>query len=484
MAGLYWPRSMGPRSRLGLGAPVVQVALLGLLLVVSYAHPQWDPAAFGGVVPVPGPAARWLGRVLFPVAVALLAWNATRCRAALDREASRVSLGSVLALGCAMTALSVAIFPFLSHDLELYHAHGRMLAEAGANPYTLTPARVLRGALRQGIPWANQPAPYGPLPLALQALVAGGTTDGWAAALRLKALYAAPTLLFAAMLAAWRTAPPAARAAAVVGVTWPPIVLLELGGMGHVDGLLGVTSAAALWWIGRGRVWPGILLLGLASLVKLEALLFVPLAAASVASRGRPSADAAAPWRKTASAALVPLVVLAVLLVAYLPLGGLPVGLRAVQGEADKVLRSVPQAIAYVTGVPGAVVVRVFRVLLAVVLIALCRHAYRTGTVLGPATIAYAAYLCLGKGFLQPWHLVPLVHLSVTAGLVERMPALIDRTIALAGASALVGGYSYLFLAGSLAPIHQAVSTALMLGPPLALLAVGLVRAPRSAVAA
>ncbi len=450
------------------------LALAGGIVLLSYVHPPWHAAAYAEMRQVLLPAGAALppgvpliALILLPALAALMAWNAARLSAALARV-SASPVRPVVVVAVALVFLSVAVFPFLSHDLELYHAHAKMLAEHGVSPYRSTPRQVL-GSIPRGMPWPDQLAPYGPVPLVLQAVLVGRVSDPLAAAIILKALAALPTLLFVILLARWRTPTPAARASAIVAVGWQPLPFLELGGMGHIEGWVGLASAFALLAFVRGRVWSGTLLLSAAALVKLEALLFVPLALAFVA--GSRDQAPGARSRRLAALAAWPLAIGGVVFLAYIPLGGLGAGLDAIRVEASKTLRSVPQAIGFVTGTPGRDVAWLLRWVLALILLVLAFSAWRRRTLFRPAALGYAAYLCLGKSFLQPWHLVPLVHLAAVAPLAGEADEGAGRLVALWSVSAVLGGYTYLFLAGSLAPREQTISTLIMLLGPLAGLA-------------
>jgi len=336
----------------------LELALGVLLLGLSYLHPPWHWKAYPGVRPQLGrlvgadaaAAVAVAAVALLPLVVLGMAWNATATRRLVERGVPANGMRLVVAGAAALVLVSLALFPFLSHDLELYHAHARMLAEHGTSPYRATPDQVLGEGLSPTMPWSTQRAPYGPVPIALQALAVGGLADPWTAALLLKLLYVVPTVALLWVVGRLTAASPTERTIATLGLTWPPLLVLELGGMGHLEGLFGALVALGLLALARHR--PGLAsgLLGGAALVKIETLILLPVVVGCLWGSPPHRRTGVPPhWRWT-----LPAVVAVVLVAGYLPLGGLEAGLAGLRAEAAKLLRSVPQAVAYLGGWPAS----------------------------------------------------------------------------------------------------------------------------------
>jgi hypothetical protein len=232
---------------------------------------------------------------------------------------------------------------------------------------------------------------------------------------------------------------------------------MELGGAGHMDGLLGLLLAASLLAIHARRLVLGALLLAAAALVKNEALVVLPLVVAALAGPNR-----GVPTRRWA--ALFPAIVIAILLAAYVPLGGPMAGLTALKASALMVIRSLPQAVAYASGLPGPAVAVVCRAVFLILLAFLTYRAWHGRPVLELAVLTYGAYLFLGKALLMPWHVCVMPFLVGAVWLTGRRPR--ETAVCVWGASALLGE-SYIFLADSTAPDAQSVSAVIMLVPPL-----------------
>jgi hypothetical protein len=459
----------GIRAGRVTGFFVAQLALTLALVAASYLVPPWSPAYAGARSWVQvrfsavGAPPAWPG-ITVPLIVLLMALNQELAVRAVGRgvkpRSHRGVIGGALFLG----AISVFIFPGGSNDLELYHAHARMLAREHASPYRTTPAQALGADLPATMPWADQLAPYGPLALGLQAAVVGRLDDAWIAALALKTLYTLPTLLFVLAAAVWTGARENDRTSAVLTVGWQPLLMLEFGGNGHSDGLMGVLAAFAVLASARRRPIPAGVLLGFSALVKMEALLFLPLLVAREAFAETGAFDTR---RARILRMACPLIALAVVLGGYGAFGGPQVALPGLRAEAAKVLRSVPHIVGYLSGMPTGPVVIWMRVAFLGALAAVTVMVGRGLPIVTAAPLVGGLYLLLGKSFLQPWHGAILVYLLGAARLSRARSQLLGVIVGAWSVTAVLGGYTYLIAVGSLAQRFQAMSTIIMVGPVL-----------------
>jgi Glycosyltransferase family 87 len=175
--------------------------------------------------------------VLLALGVAVVAWAALR----LERAPS-VSPLALLAVAVLLRALLLPLPPTLSDDVLRYVWDGRALA-AGFDPYRLAPEaselEPLRDELWERLPHRQVPTVYPPLALAVFAIASRSP----APILTLKLLLSLADSVGCALLVwlAARLGLPMARA---VWYAWNPLVVLEVAGMGHIEGL-GVVACLA-----------------------------------------------------------------------------------------------------------------------------------------------------------------------------------------------------------------------------------------------
>jgi hypothetical protein len=177
--------------------------------------------------------------------------------------------------------------PLFSRDGWSYAAQG-MLTRLDLSPYEFGPG-ILRGPIVEAVDprWMETPTPYGPLPLMLGELVAGGTGNPWLLVVghRVVALVGLALLAWAVpRMASWTGADPALATAVVVA---SPLMLANgVGGL-HNDLLMVGLMAAGLVVAAEHGWVAGALLGGAAAAVKLPgglvcigiALLSLPIAA-------------------------------------------------------------------------------------------------------------------------------------------------------------------------------------------------------------
>ncbi len=176
---------------------------------------------------------------LVALGIAGVAWAALR----LERAAV-VSPLALLSVAVLLRALLLPLPPTLSDDVLRYVWDGRVLS-AGFDPYRLAPEAAelepLRDELWERLPHRQVPTVYPPLAL----VVFGVASRSPAPILTLKVLLSLADAVGCALLfwlAARRGLPPG-RA---LWYAWNPLVVLEVAGMGHVEGLGVVACLAAV----------------------------------------------------------------------------------------------------------------------------------------------------------------------------------------------------------------------------------------------
>ena len=208
---------------------------------------------------------------LFACAFATYVWASLR----LERTA-RVAL--ILGVACLLRLLLVPLPATLSDDILRYQWDGRVLT-AGFNPYRWAPEhdtlRDLRDDLWIAMPHKHVPTVYPPLALGLFSIAS--LTPSPALAIKL-------ALVMADLLACWlliglarRRGDPAGRA---LWYAWNPLPVLEIAGMGHVDGLMVPLMVAAVAWVHRRRAGAALRAGGAAAaavLVKIVPIVALPL---------------------------------------------------------------------------------------------------------------------------------------------------------------------------------------------------------------
>lgn len=185
-------------------------------------------------------------------------------------------LVGILAAGALFRLLLLPTTPSLSTDVYRYLWDGR-LAAAGVSPYRDPPNAPALAAFRDETlyPRLNHVDWQTIYPPGAQLVFQGLARLGQGSVLAFKLLLVAAEALTAALLLGWLRVlgrPPAW----VLLYAWNPLVVVELAGSGHLDGLVLAPVVAALWAATRGREgWAGALV-GVGTLLKLYPLLLLP----------------------------------------------------------------------------------------------------------------------------------------------------------------------------------------------------------------
>ena len=184
----------------------------------------------------------------------------------------------------------------LSRDVFSYSYYGRIVSRYGANPYVQTPASFPHDPLwRFTWPdWRDTPSVYGPLFVWLAAAITAVFHSIPGAIFGFKLAAAGSMLATMAIVGSLvdRVRPTkTAYALAMIGMN--PIMLFHTAGGGHVDAMVMLAVAAALWLVFDGRYLTATGALTLGALVKVTAaiplvLLIVYLVART--ERGRRAA--------------------------------------------------------------------------------------------------------------------------------------------------------------------------------------------------
>jgi alpha-1,6-mannosyltransferase len=227
--------------------------------------------------------------VLGACVTALFVWAAVRA-SAFSRAGLAWPLLSVFGLVAACLYLTT---PTLSIDAYSYLSHGYLAATPGSNPYVDRSASVAGspyGAqlLAQGWQAVHPQTPYGPLWTLIERLaysLSGGNVYAGILLIKLPVLLAfiGTALLIRAFL--MRTNRQRALRGTLLYVA-NPLILVELVGEGHNDGVMAFFLVLAIVAASRRWAFVAILAVAAAVLVKLNALpLAVPILVALIAMR-------------------------------------------------------------------------------------------------------------------------------------------------------------------------------------------------------
>ena len=166
-----------------------------------------------------------------------------------------------------------------SQDVFSYIAYGRVAAVYDLNPYVWPPSAIAKDVVLPWVAdlWRTYPAPYGPLWLDVQWLMANATGSLSIADQALGYRLLASALLLANLGLAWRLLgrltllDSAQRTTALAALAWNPLLLFEIAGNAHNDVLMvSFSLLAVLCWLqpSKGNATLSALGLTLGALVK------------------------------------------------------------------------------------------------------------------------------------------------------------------------------------------------------------------------
>lgn len=266
--------------------PILFLALLSVLLSVAVMLTQIAINADGAIAtPKPGNPSAVAGELIaylsatagvFVVYVAVV----VRCLRRSIGLAGRVIL---LATPVMVSFGLLFVAPTFSIDTLSYVAHGAtgMLA-GGGNAYSRQPSDVLMLPVGQGLRdlgWLPPPgtSPYGPLWTLIEAAIVRLPLDVGPYVFLFKLIEMAAMLGSAALI--WRILAlvrPQDQLAGTVAFLWNPVVLVELTGEGHNDGLMVLFALLGLYATLRAWTSGGMAASALGVAVKYLPVLFIP----------------------------------------------------------------------------------------------------------------------------------------------------------------------------------------------------------------
>ena len=162
-------------------------------------------------------------------------------------------LREILWVAAALRVLMLPIPPTLSNDVLRYVWDGRVVV-SGHNPYALPPEAeslvTLRDELWEGMDHRDVPTVYPPLALAAFSLAAIAPLPSAGRIVVLKAIFVAADLA-ACLCLFYLVRRRGVSPSRVLWYAWNPLVVLEVAGMGHVDGLGVAATVGAVLWLQR-----------------------------------------------------------------------------------------------------------------------------------------------------------------------------------------------------------------------------------------
>lgn len=232
---------------------------------------------------------RWSSAALYLLMVLLLyALYAAGYRLVRREQAGRAAIFATGALFCAEL---VWAYPATAADVFSYIAHGRLLADHLANPFVVAPDRFPLDPIVPYLAFPDEPSQYGPAWLLLSGAIAALGHGSLATEVLLyKALGALAQLGGAAVIYALATRLGADRAAANASAylyLCNPMLLWEMVGNAHNDGLMMLFGLGAVWlYVARfDRLVLGAITVG--ALVKLPVALIGPFLLVGMWRRSR-----------------------------------------------------------------------------------------------------------------------------------------------------------------------------------------------------
>lgn len=245
--------SAASRAALEMTLAAISIALvfgIGLILPMPFWHAQ--PAAPASTPDQTAVGLGWPGALL-AIGFALALCVPFRPYALALRAASRVSTRTLVALTAFLALVGLLIYPGFGSDLFVYLDYERLWVVYGANPLLAFPALHPEDWAYHFVWIPQQPSPYGPLwPLVTWpiARLAGDSLLGWIAGYKLLSI---GSYVFCCALV-WASVDSDRRKRALVLFAWSPLVLFEVLGKAHNDGLLAVAALATVWLARRHPV--------------------------------------------------------------------------------------------------------------------------------------------------------------------------------------------------------------------------------------
>jgi alpha-1,6-mannosyltransferase len=222
---------------------------------------------------------------------AMIAAGASFLLVLLAAQRGMLPMRTVVTLAVAYQVVILLLPLLLSRDVFSYSYYGRIVSHYGGNPYVQTPASFPQDPLwRFTWPeWRNVSSVYGPGFAWLAAAITAVFRSITAEIFGFKVIAIGATLASMAIVrsVAERVNPGRAiYAVAMIGLN--PILIFHTAGGGHVDALVMLSVAAAIWLVVDGRELSATAVLTLGALVKVTAAVPLALLIAYLVARSEP----------------------------------------------------------------------------------------------------------------------------------------------------------------------------------------------------
>ncbi len=283
--------------RRALLASVVSVVVVTLIAATpgSPYHPVLPEEAGAGPL---GLLARvlWLHRLPHGILIALgfvamMAAGVAFLLVLYACEQGMIPVRTVVTLTIAYSAAVLLLPLLLSRDVFSYTYYGRLVTQYHQNPYVTTPADIPTSDVARYLwpGWRDTPSVYGPVFVWLAAAITGMIHSLSQTIFAFRALALAATLgsvWFVYRLMQHVRPDKTAYAVAFIGLN--PVVLFHTAGGGHVDALVMLSIAAAIYFVATDRPYPATAMLTFGALVKVSAAVPLLLLIIYVAARAAP----------------------------------------------------------------------------------------------------------------------------------------------------------------------------------------------------
>ncbi len=199
------------------------------------------------------------------------------------------STPAIFVFGAIFAITLLGAYPATAVDVFGYIAHGRLLAEHHVNPFTNPPNAYPSDTILPFLAFPNEPSQYGPVWVLLNGAVAVvGRGDLLTEVILYKVVAAlahlAGGLLVLAIARRLDATACQAQACAFLFV-WNPLLLWEMVGNAHNDGLMMLGGMLAVWLLLRGGERLSLPALAAGALVKLPVIVISPLLVFAIARR-------------------------------------------------------------------------------------------------------------------------------------------------------------------------------------------------------
>ncbi len=284
-------------SRRAITASVVSFALVSLVAATpgSPYHPVL-PDDSGGPL---GLFAKllWMNRLPHGVLIAL--GFAAMMAAAISfllilfaAERGIVSLRTVVTLSLAYCATVLVLPLLLSRDVFSYTYYGRIVTRYGGNPYVDPPSNFPAADIAKFVwpGWRDTPSVYGPVFVWIAAAITGMINSLTTTLFAFRAVAIGATLgTLWFVYKTMQVVRPSKTAYAMAFIGLNPVVLFHTAGGGHVDALVMLAIAAAIYLAVTDRTLPATAVLTLGALVKVSAAVPLLLLIIYVVARTEPA---------------------------------------------------------------------------------------------------------------------------------------------------------------------------------------------------